>query len=232
MANNLDLNPSPIGRIRNSLVDLMQKKILLPKTIVVVMDDDLLPKDKRNLSFSCGLLFHWLADEINKLIAVHHDRLPAKAKKEYPPTVIWISPPKHKNMENNDERDKMDRVMKGTISILERHILLRPKKVWDEQDGNLYRNGRFTTVSFKQFWLSFDSAIQFWDKHLASKGARAFIPGKEKCNSKFEDRRPRQFYDPVPTFFGKRFSNKYIWNRNDRSAQIERRLLKPPPTRC
>ena len=135
---------------------------------MVIIDDDIVHDVKSHTSYIFGALLHWLLIEFDRIIESHKDNLLVKARRPEYPTFIWISPPLNVAFTNNAIRQKMDKVMKNTIDQHRGHILLRLKKVW-EFNNHSYFNKAVTPLCLEAFWRSVDSAVQFWDQHLAPK---------------------------------------------------------------
>ena len=47
--------------------------------------------------------------------------------------------------------------------------MLKLRKIWNEEDSSLVKEGRYMESGFQKYWNSLDSAIQFWNQHLAPK---------------------------------------------------------------
>ena len=81
-SNSLDLNRSPLGRIRNQFVKAIMDEILLLRLVLIITDADIinsvLYKDY-GVSDTYGRIVHWLAAEFNKVVEIHKDHLPKRA---------------------------------------------------------------------------------------------------------------------------------------------------------
>ena len=166
----LDLNTSVISRIRNQFVKAAFEFKLFPRLVVMVVDIDIISDVKYSgygISDIYGQMLHWLITEINKVVEIHKDKLPQKSIKANYPPFVWMAPPQNINVPDNILRGKFTQSLKANLEIQENHMMLKPKKIWDYQDSTLFRNGSFTDIGFKTFCKSFDSAIEFWCKHLA-----------------------------------------------------------------
>ena len=77
-------NRNVISRVRNAFVEAINKEKLLPKAVLVVLDDDLL-KVANHMSSGLSKLIipwlSWLASELHKLTLAHKEKLPPKARK-------------------------------------------------------------------------------------------------------------------------------------------------------
>ena len=167
--NNLSLNRSVLGHICNTMINAVNNNLLLPKAIIVILDDDLIKPIKSHLSYVFGAMVHWLIGEFDKIVKIHKDNLPLKSRKVSYPVFIWIAPPQNAFFKNNEIRQKIDKVLKRTTEMGKNHIMLRMKKLWNyHEHGYVDESGvRFTSKGYQAMWKSIDSVIQFWDRHLA-----------------------------------------------------------------
>ena len=180
--NTLSPYSSMLSRVRNQLIRAINKETLLPKIIIVILDDNLSERIKSNISFVYGSIMHWLADQFNKIIECHKDKLPQKAVKADYPHFIWIAPPVNISFDNSDIRLKLDKSLKDTLDVQKSHMMLRLKKVWVQNDRSYCRHHQVTQIGFESYWASIDSAITFWNTHLAPKGS--LLPWKENTDLK------------------------------------------------
>ena len=178
MSNKLDNNLSMLGHLRNQLVKAIHQEVLLPKAVVVILDDNLVSNITHNVLYVYGIFIHWLASEFNKIVESHKDILPKKAKKMNYPTFIWIALPTYCNFDNNHIRQKLSASMKTTLEIQKQHIMLKMLKIWEFSDRNAYRDGHYTQIGFEMYWKSIDLAIQFWDTNLVPKGVKVNTPSR------------------------------------------------------
>ena len=100
-----------LSRIRNSLVTVLNEHTMLPKLIVIVVDDDIINQveddQETSLVFHYERLMSGLCNLLNKSINCYKDMLPQKAKRESVPHFVWIAPPTHKYFsdDNNKRRN-------------------------------------------------------------------------------------------------------------------------------
>ena len=165
----LELNKSIMGRTLNQLVNVIKERKKFPKVIVMVLDDDLLGyiNQDEGISEILGQITHWLTAEITKIIENYKDKLPGKALHAGYPQIVWMAPPLNCNFNNNIARNKLGKSMKASIDIQPNHIILKLLKIWEYDNSSLFREGHFTPEGFCKYWLSVDSAVEFWHKHLA-----------------------------------------------------------------
>ena len=229
----LEVNKSLIGRVRNQYVCAINDLTLLPKVVLIVLDDNLVDNVKIKdfgVSDIYGRLTHWLASKLNKLTETHKDQMPGRATRMDAPMFIGMLPPTHKNFNNNILRVKMANSMKSGLATNPNHITLHMKKVWDPEDGTLYREGHFTKSGFKSYWLSIDSALEFWDCHLAPKLSKHHpsektAPNKNRENS-FHYHQKYSHHSDYSHYSHHQRNDKFHWS--DKGVQ-RRKLPTPPP---
>ena len=116
-----------LARLCNGFVRAIHDRIKLPKYLVITIDADIINSAQiidYSISKIYGERINWLALEIFRLIQLHLDRLPRKAKKSNYPSIIWINPPIHKNFgDNNVLRKKFASSLDNILSV--QHQCLR-----------------------------------------------------------------------------------------------------------
>ena len=130
-----DLNT--VGRIHNGLVGAIRDKIILPKFIVLVIDNDVIRYVRhKNLEITQGSesayerILKWLMCQYDRLIKTQKDDyLPKKAKKNpIEPMFIWIIPPTNCNFKDNPERRLFGRALEKAVAFHEHTFALELKK--------------------------------------------------------------------------------------------------------
>ena len=155
-----------LGRIRNEFAQAILQQVKFPKAILVILDNDLLRAckfdyKKPGLSKLLSGTIDWLLNEVRKLIEIRKDQLPVKAVRANYPMVYWVEAPQHKSFHDNLERCKFNSVLQSLTGMKQNMKIIRMKKIWDENDSNLFRQGRFTADGLMRYWESIDNAIQF-----------------------------------------------------------------------
>ena len=171
--------------MHNQFISAIKEHTLLPKLVVLIMDDDLICTFKYadyGVSEAFGHIIHSLAAEFNKIVESYKDKLPLKAlRKEYP-KFIWIAPPLNCSFDNNILRNKLTKSIKSTLEIQQHQMMLKIVICWEYDNSSLYRNGFFTADGFHKYWQSIDSAIEFWARNLAPAAQK----GKSKQGKKLK----------------------------------------------
>ena len=174
----------------------------LPKLIVLVPDDDIitsLPYDADNnkpLVEQYEYILNSLMTMIDRIIATYKDWLPAKAKRELVPHILWIAPPTHKffSDSNNEKRAKFTNAMANVVTLHQNTSMLRLVKCWDHNDSNLFleQQYRYTNEGLKVNWRSVDAAIRFWGIAIAKKFEKKSLKDKKQIDESEATPKSRQ----------------------------------------
>ena len=77
-----------LNRIRNLVVEAINAEVLLPKAIVIVLNDDMLDAldhYQTGISISIGRMVEWEVNEIHSIVAKHKENLPSRSSRfKYP----------------------------------------------------------------------------------------------------------------------------------------------------
>ena len=179
-------NPSMVSRIINQLEKAITEQVLLPKWLVIVLDDDLIKSvkyDKYGISDAYGRIINHIMVEHGRHIKSQKDYLPKKSKRPGIPGVIWIEAPNHMNFHNNDMREKFNKSMNSMAAFHDGYNVLQLKKIWEETNSNLYLDEyrRYTATGLAKSWLAVDHTIKYADTILLKKLQR-----KEKDNGNYK----------------------------------------------
>ena len=162
-------NPSPLGRIINNLIYALNKHLMLPKLIVVVVDEDLVRaiRVSRITAADVSSIIEWLMKEFTRAIDEYKENLPAKCKRPNLPHVLWMCPPQHKyfGKSSNLRHEMVSNALENSVKHFEGMSSLRIIKSWNPEDSNLfvYDSYRFTSQGLAKYWSGVDVAIRFWN---------------------------------------------------------------------
>ena len=95
------LNGSYMGRIRNAVIEGINKQTLMPKAIIMVLDMDFLDHINHynpGISFICGKMLEWVSNQLHRAVTAHKEKLPSKSRKFRYPMFLWIRMPMHKRV--------------------------------------------------------------------------------------------------------------------------------------
>ena len=158
-----------LNRIFNNIVRGMNQQILLPKIILIVLDNDLMKNIKGKNRVTEKVInetIEYLISDIHQEIKDHRDQLPMKAQKFKYPTVLWMIPPCHANFTNNLRRQQLARALETTV-MNHNEMCFMCTRLWDFNNLELVPS---TTMGYKfsrrgliQYWMAIDAAIKYWN---------------------------------------------------------------------
>ena len=217
-----------IARVKFQLVKALDTECLLPKSILVILDDDIIRRveakcDEDNLEnmstiFSC--VMKHLINQFRKLIESRKDQLPEKSISKIYPTIYWVESPQHCNFNNNLSRRKMNSAIQAECSILDNSKIMRMKKVWNSDDEHAYlaSHSRFTSDGIFKYWGSIDNALEFND----NKNAAVFMKADQRM---FQN----QQYGRNKYKWTKAGQTKFKRREEDREYNEQHRFRLPEP---
>ena len=159
-----------LNRLFNSIVNRINENVLLPKFMVMVIDGDIIHDIKSEgfgITRVLSVAIDYLLKSIHRLIFAHKEILSQKSKKFNYLTIIWITPPTHRHFSDNSYRAKFVKHLEKAIFLYKEMKFLKLKS-WDFEDNVLVvettNSYRFTSKGLSRYWITVDSAIQFWDE--------------------------------------------------------------------
>ena len=251
---NLDLGSNIIGRMRNAFIDALNAKDHLPKMIVMVPDSDIIDgtnHPQSGISLILGKILDYLVEEMNRLISARREQLLKKCKKYGQPHIIWIQPPKHVNMRDNENRHKFNECIESLLPHYKDVSYLKLKDRWDYKREQLYMNGKFTAEGLSSYWESIDSAIKYWETKVAGKNKnqtridfqsnqryphqnRNQNVGQVSHSRQQYNQRNQEFQDfnnNEENYKAQYNQNRYKWRSDDYKSRNRQFRLPPPPPR-
>ena len=173
------INSNVIGRIYNGLVEAINKQTLLPKAIIVVLENDLIRAahhDTDGISQILGQALEWLAGAFRRAIAAHKERLPTKSRKFKYPHILWVTAVHHSvfSRTNNDFRKKFNICLHNVAALYcEMSVLML--HTWDTRDNALILQTKpvLSATGLTKFWQCLDTAVQKWDHDQLNLSHRA-----------------------------------------------------------
>ena len=225
-----------ISRIRNGFVTAVNEHAVLPKLVVVILDDDIIQNASAsngdNLSIHYRKILECLFRLVNRVFEVYKDLLPEKAKRDNVPHILWMAPPTHKffTEDSNTKRNHFTVSLASVVSQFKNMSMLKMLKFWDHNDSNLFmeENYKFTSAGLTIYWRSVDAAIKFWNVALAKKFEKnRKNPGQQnkrqnlETENGFNNPHGNDGYVHHPKFQRR---NRFKW-----SNPIRRRRLPSPP---
>ena len=164
-----------LARVRGLVTHAILKEKYLPRAFLLVLDDDIIRQsnihsgERYSVEQQFTVLIDYLHRELHRLIENCKDTLPVKAKLEFFPHFIWITPPTHRGFTNNEEREIFAGVLDVQTSKYNSMCCLSFRKVWDHEEAAFYQfqQCRFSPEGLHAYWLSIDASIKFWNKTLS-----------------------------------------------------------------
>ena len=143
------------------------REIKFPKAVIFILDDDIIQSTIKSNKIGATIIFtkliDWLFTEINSLITQRKEQLPPRALKAEYPRVYWVEAPQHKNFQNNLLRRKLNSVIQTSANKFPNFRIMRMKKIWNQEDSNLFRNNRFSAEGLAKYSAPIDNALEFND---------------------------------------------------------------------
>ena len=244
-------NENMLSRLRSSLATgiAQQKSGLLPKYIVVVLDDDLitfLDFKEEGVATLLGTWIKWLAKEFTSLIQERKDQVPKKSKGDGQPLFYWMAAPTHTcfsreryalHVKFNLSLDSVIRANPSNMRVI------KMKEGWNPKDSFLVVNDRMTDAGLSAYWDAVDASLKFnshrRDLFMAkklvqscAKDAQPSASSSSETSHAEEKNRHHWEYDPMHSFFrrhGSHYAGRHRGDREDfgRNQQGDRFILPP-----
>ena len=246
-----DSNSNCLSRLQITFASAINKHLLLPKFIIVILDDDLIQYlgfyNQGKVSLY-GEWLQWLIDAYTKAVKDKLKFLPVKAKRPNQPMVYWVEVPNsvHFNKEQYQSRIQFNLTLQ---SIIRQHANMRTIKLkddWSMDDSNLVSYSGFSATGFDRYWDAIDKAFKFnvakRDEYLVKEAAKKYgMQGKKSVVGSSKVMTPRQ--DDIPRFFARHrsgydhdhdhhdqrrreFHDHYHWARDSVREDIQGRRFK------
>ena len=179
---NKDKNPSYLARMSNQLTHAITERKLLPKAIVVMMEDDLIVS-LNSFTNDAGIsdLFKdtitWLVSAFTETITEYHNLLPPKAKKEDYTKLLWFAALHHDSFINNNIRKKFNNMLYQAVSAHDQVPMntIKLKGFWDTKNFHLVNKGKLTGEGLYRYWEAVDLGFKFWTEVMLAAPRRTGI---------------------------------------------------------
>ena len=163
-------NTNMLARLQNSLVsgfNQTKNGAILPKCILIVLDDDLitfLDFDKEGTTTLLGTWVEWLAKAFTVAINERLQQLPDRCKKEQnKPFLYWVSAPTHSyfSKARNSLRIKFNLSLESVMKTFDNMRAIKIKEHWDSRDSTLVINDKITEFGMTSYWRAVDATFRF-----------------------------------------------------------------------
>ena len=156
-----------LARLQNTLVAALNKtkSHVLPKYILVILDDDLisyLNYSKDGAATLLGSWIEWLVGKFNEAVNDRKRQLPTKCVR-YDTFFYWVAAPTHSffSSERNKLRIKYNLSLESVIRSQPNMRVVKLKEFWDSRNSCLVINDRITEDGMSTYWKSIDATFQF-----------------------------------------------------------------------
>ena len=180
-----------LTKIRSTLVRAINERELLPKGIIIILDNDLIRATGhtgKGLSVMMGLMIDWIAFELQEMIKNYKELLPNKSKRSDWPTIFWVESPAHKNFEDSGGREKFNKALNKIMESYSSMRILKIKKEWDAFDESFFHNRTYSSLGLEKYWKSIDLAFKHWETFIKPR-ANTFRSFSSKKQEKRENNR-------------------------------------------
>ena len=184
-----------LSYIRNGFVQAINAQILLPKYVIVVMEEDMIramnhyEKGARALYLKC---IKWIMKEFHRVTTAYKEKLPTKSRKFKYPQILWVPTMTHLELKPINEYITMwnDCLETTAQGYKEMHIL--KLHTWDPEDRTTYsEEGEMNASGFAKYWVAVNDAFQAWDKEqMKSQMLNAIKKPVAATQSRKEDHGP------------------------------------------
>ena len=156
-----------LKRLRNLFVEAINNMYLLPKAVVIVLDDDMLDEFnhyKSGLTTGIGKMVEWIVNEIHEIITDYKEDLPSKSHKFKYPTVLWCLIPLHQVYDHyNEFKTKFNNAIIRMVKLFREMNYLQLSK-WNEEDTTYFTAGQINPIGLAVYWNAINSAFEAWDR--------------------------------------------------------------------
>ena len=154
-----------LSRLKGTVSKAIEKRLKLPRFVVVVLDNDLiqfLAYINKGMASLIGELFEWLVECMLQLLKDRKSILPDRAVQDDYPQLYFVAPPRHRCLPDNNERKLLLNCMEATAKVFENARIIKMIEHWSFSDLDLVSDeGQFTSSGLTAYWSSINSAVAF-----------------------------------------------------------------------
>ena len=201
-------NTNMLSRLQNTLATGLNKTKngILPKYILVILDDDLityLDYKREGVATLLGKWIEWLVKEFNSLIGDRKKQLPQHCRK-IEPFFYWVSAPTHDNFskERNNLHMKFNLSLDSVIGLQSNMRVVRMKDPWNPKDGDLVMLDKITETGMSTYWDVVDSTFCFNETRCEQFVAKNFNKSADLPTSRGMKQLPSTSQSTVPMVQG------------------------------
>ena len=223
-------NTNLISRLQGTLTAAINKRVNLPKLIIIVLNRDVIEAvDAGSATYAAtvmGVWLEWLAKQFVEVVETRRSQLLHKAQRMDEPIFYWSAIPSHKgySYEVRAIIAKFNNTLESVLKVHPSMCLIKIKKGWQIEDVNLInpRNDKLSNEGVAQYWLSLDASVKFNLQKRLEFQARALLAKVQDDTS--VKRTPAKNEDKMYLFFNKRrTSNEDKYDRFHWTKSVHRR---------
>ena len=162
------LNQNMLSRIQNTFavaLNQTKKGDILPRYVIVVLDDDLIMYLDFKKDGAATLLrtwVQWIVKGFNRLLDIRRKQLPSKCVKTNT-FFYWVTAPIHSHFtkERNNLRMKFNLSLDAVIRTQHNMQVLRLKEFWNTGDTSLEVHDKLTETGLSAYWDAIDATFKF-----------------------------------------------------------------------
>ena len=219
---------STLGRLRNLIMAAIKIKELLPKYIIIIIENDLIrcvKYRKPGIFDIFGRILRWLADEFHQAVMDWKSALPSRAKRNLYPQIFWTALPYHQNFKTTCiNRHKFNQCLDTVANMHNEMKMLRIRRIWSNADSSVTPAEVITLEGVERYWRGIDEAIEFWEigrqKNKQFGSGREFIQHMHEMHCEAMDEPSRKKMRPLS-----QSNNKFHWFKK----KIGRQRCLPKP---
>ena len=207
--------------IRSNYIEAINKHTLLPKWVMIIMENDLIKATnhyKSGATLALGPQLDWLANEIHRLTSSQKERLPTKSRKFKYPQILWIPAIYHDDLRDNEYREKFNDSLNAVVSM-HREMKVLKLHTWDPMDRPCVTKKKMNAHGLSKYWDALSDAFQAWDKEQM-RTAHALTYSK-----KIPQRTQQEPYKER----NNRYNDRFHWRAPKQEEASPRRMLPEPP---
>ena len=161
-----EMNQNIISRYRNMLVNAINEHIIMPKAIVINLENLLqsLNHFEPGVSTLVGRALEWIANQYHRIVIAHKEKLPTKSRRFRYPIFLWTQLPRHYNwsQKQNEFREKVNTCIANTTSLFREMETLAVE--WDDCNRSYTTKGDLNAAGLTAYWHAVDEAVEKWDR--------------------------------------------------------------------
>ena len=224
-------------RLKNALMMAIEKKVKLPKYIVVVLENDILEYTRYNGPGISGILGRYtegITSSIQNIVHIQNDQLPLKTKRIGYPMIYWVSAVHHKAFKNGPLCTKFNHCLEAAVRLYDNMRVIKIKEVWNFENISLVNNNEMTPSGLSAYWKAVDASMHFNVKRNEKANSVKNVSAKKQLKLyEVGQQGPANSAVDTRDLVAKLFARNKMRNKNNRdvyhwSKNMACRLPKPP----